>query len=119
MWLSDISQPSRTILKVLAAPTAASVSNLQPRLANMFFSNLYVPPASAPEGSGRECAEVILSMPPIEVVPMAQRSEAFDSVEDWTGITSTAVRRKLQNRLNQRASSKFASIGTEYAITWG
>lgn len=77
----------------------------------MFFSNLYVPPARAPEGSGRE-VEQLLDTPPIEILPMAQRSEARDSVEDWTGITSTAVRRKLQNRLNQRASSKLASIQT-------
>lgn len=26
--------------------------------------------------------------------------------EDWAGVTSTAERRKLQNRLNQRARSK-------------
>ncbi|KAG4435612.1 hypothetical protein IFR05_008921 [Cadophora sp. M221] len=37
---------------------------------------------------------------------MAQRSEAQDRDEDWTGKTSTALRRKLQNRLNQRASRK-------------
>ncbi|KAH6717068.1 hypothetical protein BKA61DRAFT_601004, partial [Leptodontidium sp. MPI-SDFR-AT-0119] len=42
----------------------------------------------------------------IEVHPMAQRSEVQDREEDWTGKTSTALRRKLQNRLNQRASRK-------------
>ncbi|KAL2060983.1 hypothetical protein VTL71DRAFT_9035 [Oculimacula yallundae] len=42
----------------------------------------------------------------IELVPMAQRSEVQDRAEDWTGKSSTALRRKLQNRLNQRASRK-------------
>ncbi|KAH7312941.1 hypothetical protein BKA65DRAFT_516958, partial [Rhexocercosporidium sp. MPI-PUGE-AT-0058] len=42
----------------------------------------------------------------IEILPMAQRSEVQDWDEDWTGKTSTALRRKLQNRLNQRASRK-------------
>ncbi|KPM46332.1 hypothetical protein AK830_g213 [Neonectria ditissima] len=35
--------------------------------------------------------------------PMPQRSEVRDAADDWTGVTSTAQRRKLQNRLNQRA----------------
>ncbi|PVH81081.1 hypothetical protein DL98DRAFT_571439 [Cadophora sp. DSE1049] len=42
----------------------------------------------------------------IELQRMAQRSEVKDQDEDWTGKTSTALRRKLQNRLNQRASRK-------------
>ena len=44
----------------------------------------------------------------IEVLPMpvAARSEIRGMDEDWTGMTSSAMRRKLQNRLNQRASSK-------------
>jgi len=42
----------------------------------------------------------------IEVVPMPQRIEAKDIKEDWTGKSSTALRRKLQNRLNKRASRK-------------
>jgi hypothetical protein len=40
----------------------------------------------------------------IEVVSMPQRVEAKDIKEDWTGKSSTALRRKLQNRLNKRAS---------------
>ncbi|KAF4776418.1 hypothetical protein HER10_EVM0006095 [Colletotrichum scovillei] len=31
------------------------------------------------------------------------QSEALESSEDWTGLTSSKERRKLQNRLNQRA----------------
>ncbi|KAH7384979.1 hypothetical protein BKA64DRAFT_697091 [Cadophora sp. MPI-SDFR-AT-0126] len=42
----------------------------------------------------------------IELQRMTQRSEIKDQDEDWTGKTSTALRRKLQNRLNQRASRK-------------
>ncbi|KAE9372018.1 hypothetical protein N431DRAFT_535686 [Stipitochalara longipes BDJ] len=34
---------------------------------------------------------------------MSQRMEIKDGEEDWTGKSSTAERRKLQNRLNQRA----------------
>ncbi|KAE8445267.1 hypothetical protein EG329_013639 [Mollisiaceae sp. DMI_Dod_QoI] len=35
---------------------------------------------------------------------MIQRTEVRDKEEDWTGKNSTALRRKLQNRLNKRAS---------------
>ncbi|KAH6673438.1 hypothetical protein B0J14DRAFT_49095 [Halenospora varia] len=42
----------------------------------------------------------------IEVRPMFNRPELRDKTEDWTGKTSTAMRRKLQNRLNQRASRR-------------
>ncbi|OHF00011.1 hypothetical protein CORC01_04657 [Colletotrichum orchidophilum] len=34
---------------------------------------------------------------------MPAQSEALESAEDWTGLTSSQERRKLQNRLNQRA----------------
>jgi hypothetical protein len=40
----------------------------------------------------------------IEVHPMLDRPELHGRDEDWTGKTSTTMRRKLQNRLNQRAS---------------
>jgi hypothetical protein len=50
------------------------------------------------------------SMVKIEVVPMPQRIEAKDIKEDWTGKSSTALRRKLQNRLNKRASRKPLSL---------
>jgi len=42
----------------------------------------------------------------IELQYMTQRSEVKDQEEDWTGKNSTALRRKLQNRLNQRASRR-------------
>ncbi|KAG5784503.1 hypothetical protein H9Q73_001865 [Fusarium xylarioides] len=41
--------------------------------------------------------------PLIKLSDMAQRREIRTASEDWTGITSSAKRRKLQNRLNQRA----------------
>lgn len=40
----------------------------------------------------------------IEVQRMPQSSEAKEQTDDWTGKTDTALRRKLQNRLNQRAA---------------
>ena len=39
----------------------------------------------------------------IALGPMRQRTEVRSLEDDWTGVTSTADRRKLQNRLNQRA----------------
>ncbi|KAH7129291.1 hypothetical protein EDB81DRAFT_808981 [Dactylonectria macrodidyma] len=39
----------------------------------------------------------------VPLQPMPQRGEIRDIADDWTGVTSTAQRRKLQNRLNQRA----------------
>ncbi|KAH6959790.1 hypothetical protein BKA56DRAFT_624315 [Ilyonectria sp. MPI-CAGE-AT-0026] len=36
---------------------------------------------------------------------MPHQSQMQTSEEDWAGLTSTAERRKLQNRLNQRAHS--------------
>ncbi|KAH8889168.1 hypothetical protein GQ53DRAFT_723354 [Thozetella sp. PMI_491] len=41
--------------------------------------------------------------PGISLVPMTQQLEVRNSFDDWTGVTSSAERRKLQNRLNQRA----------------
>jgi hypothetical protein len=43
----------------------------------------------------------------IPVAAMPQRIEVLYPDEDWTGVTSPAARRKLQNRLNQRAYSQF------------
>ncbi|KAK2042309.1 hypothetical protein LZ31DRAFT_624118 [Colletotrichum somersetense] len=39
----------------------------------------------------------------IPVVDNPRLAELKDPSDDWTGVTSTAERRKLQNRLNQRA----------------
>ncbi|KAH6887393.1 hypothetical protein B0T10DRAFT_489750 [Thelonectria olida] len=41
--------------------------------------------------------------PLILLRPMSQWADIRDDGDDWTGITNTAQRRKLQNRLNQRA----------------
>ena len=43
---------------------------------------------------------------PIELGWSSQRLALRDSKEDWTGISNPTARRKLQNRLNQRARSK-------------
>ncbi|KAF5568915.1 hypothetical protein FPHYL_2482 [Fusarium phyllophilum] len=45
----------------------------------------------------------VTAAPLIKLSDMAQRREVRTASEDWTGITSSAKRRKLQNRLNQRA----------------
>ncbi|KAF7868552.1 hypothetical protein EAF04_005083 [Stromatinia cepivora] len=42
--------------------------------------------------------------PRIEILPMPQRSQIQNQAEDWTGTSNSVMRRKLQNRLNQRAS---------------
>ncbi|KZL81526.1 duf3425 domain protein [Colletotrichum incanum] len=44
----------------------------------------------------------------IPVVDNPRLAELRDPSEDWTGVTSTAERRKLQNRLNQRARRRRA-----------
>lgn len=41
--------------------------------------------------------------PQIVIAPMLQQLEVQAPNDDWTGISNTAARRKLQNRLNQRA----------------
>ena len=46
----------------------------------------------------------------IELVPMTQRLNIKNRKEDWTGKSDTALRRKLQNRLNQRASRSYTPI---------
>lgn len=38
----------------------------------------------------------------IQLARMSQRAEVLRPADDWTGVTSTAERRKLQNRLSQR-----------------
>lgn len=48
--------------------------------------------------------QIIEETPRIEILPMSQRSQVQNLGEDWTGTGSTALRRRLQNRLNQRAS---------------
>lgn len=46
----------------------------------------------------------------VSVVQMGQQREVRRPGDDWTGVTSTAERRKLQNRFNQRAWSKWAAL---------
>ncbi|KAH6646717.1 hypothetical protein BKA67DRAFT_580381 [Truncatella angustata] len=47
-----------------------------------------------------------ITEPMVTLVPMFQQIEVRNSDDDWTGVTSAAERRKLQNRLNQRAYHK-------------
>ncbi|KAL0930152.1 uncharacterized protein CTRU02_214972 [Colletotrichum truncatum] len=42
----------------------------------------------------------------ITLAPMRERDEIRAPGEDWTGVTNTRSRRKLQNRLNQRATRR-------------
>ena len=46
------------------------------------------------------------SQPPISLALMLQQPGLIGMAEDWTGTTSPAERRKLQNRINQRAYRK-------------
>ena len=40
---------------------------------------------------------------------MPQQAQVLQPEDDWTGVVSTAKRRRLQNRLNQRAYRLFPS----------
>lgn len=46
----------------------------------------------------------------IVVEPMAPQLLVQKAGEDWTGVTSTAERRKLQNRLNKRSQCKLYDV---------
>jgi hypothetical protein len=63
-----------------------------------------VTPRTAPIDSKTGQISNAKPFPVVEVLPMPQRLEIRDGKEDWTGKTSPALRRKLQNRLNQRAA---------------
>lgn len=45
------------------------------------------------------------ALPQITLGTMLQQLEVRAPTDDWTGVSDTAARRKLQNRLNQRARS--------------
>ena len=52
------------------------------------------PPPNAP----------LKDLPSIPLTRMPQqRGQLLGAEEDWTGVASTAVRRRIQNRINQRA----------------
>lgn len=48
------------------------------------------------------------SSPLVTFEPMAQQLDVRSPGDDWTGVTSSKERRKLQNRLNQRLYSESA-----------
>jgi hypothetical protein len=48
-----------------------------------------------------------IEAPLVELAWPSQRLKLHDQAEDWTGMTNSVERRKLQNRLNQRARSKY------------
>lgn len=46
----------------------------------------------------------------IELVQMGKRTEARGAEDNWTGLSSAAERRKLQNRLSQRRYSEYLPL---------
>jgi hypothetical protein len=50
--------------------------------------------------------------PTVLLGQMPQQLEVRSVEEDWTGLTDAAVRRRLQNRLNQRIYSEYSSYTT-------
>lgn len=46
----------------------------------------------------------------IVIEPMTQQLLVQNASEDWTGVTSTAERRKLQNRLNKRSQCEWPHL---------
>lgn len=55
-------------------------------------------------------ADPMDQLQPIEVGWTSQRLALRSVEEDWTGMTNPVERRKLQNRLNQRARRQCAHI---------
>ncbi|KAL1985473.1 hypothetical protein VTN96DRAFT_7916 [Rasamsonia emersonii] len=69
------------------------------------------------------------SIPPVSLRRMAQQTEVIAPEDDWTGLSNAAQRRRLQNRLNQRAhrrrkamqsqnSPNSASSSTSTRLRW-
>ncbi|KAM3077097.1 hypothetical protein ACMFMG_003434 [Clarireedia jacksonii] len=72
----------------------------------MFLVLPFGPVAPLKESSKVVNEDVVPAIASIEIQSMQQSVEAKTLEEDWTGTSSAAMRRKLQNRLNQRASRK-------------
>ncbi|KAF7884119.1 uncharacterized protein EAF01_011542 [Botrytis porri] len=66
-----------------------------------------------PPQSGNMNAMSCVEVPRIEIRPMRQRLQIQNLEEDWTGTSSTVLRRKLQNRLNQRASRQRRKVDSK------
>lgn len=54
----------------------------------------------------------------IQLVAMPQQAMARAPEEDWTGVSDPLLRRKLQNRINQRARSGFSSPLPAQTAVW-
>lgn len=50
--------------------------------------------------------DITRPLEPIILEPMVQQPRLLGLEDDWTGVTNSAERRRVQNRLNQRALSK-------------
>lgn len=47
---------------------------------------------------------------PVVLERMPQQSGLLGAEDDWTGVTNAAARRRVQNRINQRAYSESSAI---------
>lgn len=64
-----------------------------------------------------EFEDAVGPAPGIPIQGSAQLVELRNPVENWTGVTNSARRRKLQNRLNQRAKRTFISPA-QLSVDW-
>ncbi|KFZ08546.1 hypothetical protein V502_09288, partial [Pseudogymnoascus sp. VKM F-4520 (FW-2644)] len=88
--------------------TAPTIAERPPPLVRRELCGNWIKPGME---TGGACCSVhdddeSTSMPSIPVELMPQQVDVLSREDDWTGLSSPAQRRRLQNRLNQRAHRK-------------